>query len=98
LIESIVKSVNNPHPKLNKDDTRRQKLMIPSRHDYQVDFLVNDLTSITRKDFDYLEDQSKVDPRQRPKKQYNHPPDSVMALIYALIAIKHENEWHWVSA
>lgn len=98
LIESIVKSVNNPYPKLNKDDARRQKLMIPSRHDYQVDFLANDLTSITRKDFDYLEDQSKVDPRQRPKKQYNHPPDSVMALIYAHIALKHETDWHWISA
>jgi len=34
------------------------------------------------------------------KKEYNHPPDSVMALIYSLIALKviEETEWHWISA
>ena len=43
------------------------------------------------------EDFTITDPRQRPRKEYNHPPDSVMALIYSIAALKNETEWHWVS-
>ena len=41
-----------------------------------------------------------TDPRQRPKKEYNHPSDSVMALIYGLTALKitEEIKWNWISA
>jgi len=94
LIESFEKTI--PHP-VHLDAKSRQKLIIPSNHDYEVDFLVNDLTSITRKDLSEIEDYTITDPRQKPRKEYNHPPDSVMGLIYALIALKHETEWHWIS-
>ena len=70
--------------------------MIPSKHDYEVDFLTNDLTNLTRKDLSVFEDDTLDDPRQRPRKEYNHPPDSVMALIYALIAVRYDNDIHWV--
>lgn len=97
LIESIEKVV--PHPLFKLDNTKsRPKLMIPSKHDYEVDFLLDDLVSLTRKDLSILENVA-ADPRQRPQKEYNHPLDSVMALIYALISIKSTEltEWHWIS-
>ena len=96
LIESFEKTIL--HPEFNSDKTSRKKLMIPSKHDYEVDFLISDLTSITRKDLSQIEDYTITDPRQKPKKEYNHPPDSVMALIYSMIALEHETQWHWVSA
>jgi hypothetical protein len=97
LIEAFEKSV--PHPVFNLDKKKsRQRLMIPSKHDYEIDSLTADLTSLTRKDLSTVEDSALDDSRQRPRKEFNHPPDNVMALIYALIAVKHEVEWHWVSA
>ncbi len=47
----------------------------------------------------YIRNKS-TDPRQRPKKEYNHPPDSVMALIYSIMALKviEKTRWHWISA
>jgi len=96
LIESFEKTIL--HPEFNSDKTSRQKLMIPCKHDYEVDFLISDLTSITRKDLSQIEDYTITDPRQKPKKEYNHPPDSVMALIYSMIALKNETRWYWVSA
>ena len=96
LVESFEKTIL--HPVFNSDKTNRQQLMIPSCHDYEVGFLVNDLTSITRKDLSKIQDYTITDPRQRPRKEYNHPPDSVMALIYSIAALKNENEWHWASA
>jgi len=96
LIESLEKLV--PHPVFQLDKNRsRLRLMIPSRHDHEIDFLIDDLTSITRKDLAQV-DITKTDPRQRPRKEYNHPADSVMAIIYAMISLKHEPAWHWISA
>ena len=95
LIESFEKTIL--HPEFNSDKKSRQQLIIPSKHDYEVDFLISDLTSITRKDLSQIEDYTITDPRQKPKKEYNHPPDSVMALIYSMIALEHETRWNWVS-
>jgi hypothetical protein len=74
------------------------KLIIPTKHDYETDFLCNELISISRKDVVTLD--KITDPRQKPKKEYNHPPDSVMSLIYSVIALKvvEETKWNWVSA
>lgn len=98
LIESMEKVVSHPvYP--YTDSKKRPKLMIPSRNDYEISFLLNDIAGITRKDLKILED-SVLDPRQRPRKEYNHPPDSVMAVIYALVSfkVKEESEWYWISA
>ena len=97
LIATLEKSIPNPNY-LGDAKKARQQLIIPSKHMHEVDFLVNDLTAITRKDLDEIADYVKEDGRQRATKVYNHPPDSVMAIIYALTALKHEVRWNWVSA
>ena len=101
-IEFLIESMENfvYHPQFLSEKTKsRAKLMIPSKHDYEVNFLLEDLYNITRKD---IQDLEKVisDPRQRPRKEYNHPPDSVMALIYGIVALKVKSQsvWHWISA
>jgi len=40
------------------------------------------------------------DPRQHPKKEYNHPPDLVMSLIYGIVALKVKDltKWYYISA
>jgi len=87
------------HPSFQSEKTKsRPKLMIPSEHDYEVNFLLDDMYNITRKDI--RNSDLILDPRQRPRKEYNHPPDSVMALIYAIVAIKvkEQKRWRWISA
>jgi len=62
------------------------QLIIPMKNDWECDFLVNDFCDITRKDLDKTNMEiSKDDPRQKAKKEYNHPKDVVMAIIYCMI-------------
>ena len=101
-IEFLIESMENKvyHPEFASDKSKsRAKLMIPSKKDYEIDFLLKDLSNITRKDLHNL-DKIISDPRQSPRKEYNHPPDSVMALVYGIAAlkVKAQSEWYWVSA
>ena len=82
-----------PHP--NKDYPR-SKLLIPFHVDreYETDWLVSELTSITRKDLSKKE----IDPRQNAKKEFNHPKDSMMSIIYGLVGLEQDTEWYWISA
>jgi hypothetical protein len=99
-IESLLETMQHfvYHPNFPNEKTKsRAKLMIPSKFDYEIDFLLDDMYNITRKDIDDSEIIS--DPRQHPRKEFNHPPDSVMALIYALTAlnVKNKTRWNWIS-
>lgn len=65
------------------------KLMIPSKVERHVDFLVDDCTAILRKDLS----STHADTRQRTRREFNHPRDSVMAIIYATKALEIEQRW-----
>lgn len=81
-----------PHPAyLEADDefqakVSRMKLAIPYADEWKVDHLIKDFTSITRKDIE--EDITAVKPigSQKYKKEYNHPPDTVVSLIHCFVA------------
>ncbi len=95
LIDSMQKKI--PHPLYKTDETKsRCRLMIPSRYDNVVSFLLDDLTSITRKDLSELEDAID-DKRQSPRKEFNHPADSVMSIVYGIVSLKHveKSYWNW---
>jgi len=66
--------------------------MIPSKIDYETDWLLDELCSITRKDLELNQDSEKEDPRQKARKEFNHPPDSVMSIIYCLVADENYDE------
>ena len=65
--------------------------IIPHFYDYETDFLLDDMTSITRKDLDEVQEVRVEDPRQKAMKMYNHPSDSVMSLIYCIVAGQNYN-------
>lgn len=94
-VEELIGIINRT---ISYNNHKCTKLIIPAKHDYETGFLCDDLISVTRKDLANLD--KITDPRQRPKKEYNHPPDSAMALIYSIMALKaiEETEWNWISA
>ena len=84
------------HPRRADESSRRSRLLIPFHVDreYETDWLVSDFTSVTRKDLG----RKDLDPRQNAKKEFNHPKDSVMSIIYALVGLEQDTEFHWISA
>jgi len=71
------------HPtRAHEDLCKVPMFMIPHFYDWQVDFLMDDLCSTTRKDLDVVQEVKVEDPRQKAKKEFNHPTDSMMSLIY----------------
>jgi len=81
------------HPNFPEDKTfNRPKLMIPYENDYDVDFLIKDLCATTRKDLEQDSDLVVEDPRQQAKKEFNHPADSMMSLIYCFTADENFDE------
>jgi hypothetical protein len=91
LIDMLESRVSHPTRPLEQT-LRKPKLMIPFKDEYYVDWLVKDFTGITRKDLKET-DSFHVDPRQQPRKEFNHPKDSVMAIIYAKKALELNLGW-----
>jgi hypothetical protein len=90
FVDFIGMMVAHPmHP--YEDKYRKTSFMIPHFHDWQTDFLMDDMTSITRKDLEEVQEVKVEDPRQRAMKMFNHPPDSVMSIIYCLVAGQNYN-------
>ena len=87
---------SRPHPNRSDDSSIRSRLMIPfsAEKEYETDWLVPDLTSVTRKDLS----KKQFDVRLNAKKEFNHPKDSMMSMIYGLVGLEQNNEWIWVSA
>lgn len=87
FVDFIGTSVFHPlYP--NNEKTSRKKFMIPNSEPWRVDWLIKDFTSITRKDLERDQLALVEDSRQHPKKEFNHPLDSVMSIIYCLVADK----------
>jgi len=91
FVDFILQMVAHP-TRPTEDLWRRTKFMIPAKNDWETDFLVNDFTAITRKDLEEIQEVRIEDPRQKPRKEFNHPPDSVMSIIYCLVASNNYDE------
>lgn len=103
FIDMLDRQIHHPDF-INGQEDYRPQLIIPFKDELKVLAepmnLLNDFTSITRKDLALIEDVETVDPRQHPKKEFNHPPDSVMAILYSIVATDNfeSSQWKWVSA
>ena len=90
------------HPIYSSGKNQVPKLMIPYHKDkeWETDWLVTDFTDITRKDLVEASEEAEhlIDKRTRARKEFNHPKDSTMSVIYAKLGIEQEREWSWVSA
>jgi len=80
------------HPKRPDEKWKRPKFIIPMKNDYETDWLLDDFCAITRKDLEQSPDIEKDDPRQKARKEFNHPRDSVMSIIYCLVADENYDE------
>ena len=90
FIDFVGMSVSHPiYPREEK--FKKMMFMIPHFFDYQTDFLMDDMTSITRKDLEEVQEVIVEDPRQKAMKTFNHPPDSVMSIIYCIVAGQNYN-------
>ena len=90
-----------PHPdKPFEEDYTRLRFMIPNHPDSQqyLDFIYNDWTSLVRVDMpETLEEDISADPKQKKRKQFSHPADSLIACVLALQCRKVRQGWNWVN-
>ncbi len=89
-----------PDPEhLYDPDRRKPKLMFPANpySKQRIDFIYKDLTDLTRKDLSDKIDEQEEDPRQYARKEFNHPKDSLMAMIYAIKSLGIKQYWNYVS-
>ena len=94
-IQNFIDFIGNfiAHPtRSSEEELKRTQFIIPHKLDYEIDYLMDDFCSITRKDLEEIQEVRVEDPRQRAKKEYNHPPDSVMSIIYCMVADKNFDE------
>ncbi|MHA2092847.1 MAG: hypothetical protein ACW98K_18530, partial [Candidatus Kariarchaeaceae archaeon] len=98
FVDLMSVEVNDPEDPYNLDK-RRPKLIFPAEpySKQKINFIYNDLTNLTRKDLSDKIDEDEEDPRQKARKEFNHPKDSLMAMIYAIQALKIKNEYNWVG-
>ncbi len=68
------------------------KLMIPYKNNWETDWLIKDWVKLTRKDLEKQQEGEVEDGRQRVRKEFNHPPDSMMALIYCMVGDNNYDE------
>jgi hypothetical protein len=75
------------HPtRPTEEDLKRTIYMIPGQLDYEIDYILDEWPSLTRKDLAENPEDAKEDGRQNVKKEYNHPPDSLMSQVYTFVA------------
>lgn len=105
LVDEFIDTMEKIIPNKKFPDTEtmtysRPQLMIPFGKEYEVEWLINDFTAITRKDLALVEDIAVVDPRTSPRKEYNHPRDSVVAIALAMQGTNRfdSQKWYWISA
>ncbi len=90
FIDFIGMKVSHPlYP--NEEKFKQMMFMIPHFYDWQTDFLMDEMTNITRKDLDEVQEVITEDPRQRAMKLFNHPQDAVMSIIYCLVGAQNYN-------
>jgi len=91
---------NVMHPNyMNIKPSLRPKLIIPYKIQDDVDWLIDDWVQLMRKDLPKLGEVIEADNRTTPRKEYSHPPDSMMACIYSVLGAYHKKgaEWFYIS-
>lgn len=86
--------IREPWRELTREDTPVPipKLMIPFAKNWETDWLVKEWVKLTRKDLEKVQEGDIEDGRQRNRKEFNHPPDSMMALIYCMVGDNNYDE------
>jgi hypothetical protein len=99
MVDIINRKVKHPEYEGIQKGLRPQ-LIIPFKNEHETDWLINDFTALVRKDLVEVDDVPQLDKRKRALMEFNHPRDSLMAMIYAVQASDRfqGSKWNWVSA
>jgi hypothetical protein len=99
MVDIIGRKVKHPKYLGHKEELRPQ-LIIPYKNQYETEWLINDFIALTRKDLLEIDDVPTVDGRRMARMEFNHPRDSLMAMIYAVQASDRfqGSKWEWISA
>jgi len=73
--------------------------MIPNHPDSRelLDHIYHDWTSLTRIDMPETLEEDEVNKKQKVKKLFSHPSDSMVAVILALQTRKVRQGWSWIK-
>ncbi|MDH3834810.1 MAG: hypothetical protein OES34_11735 [Nitrosopumilus sp.] len=75
------------HPVHPEDDTLKKPMyMIPGKNDYEIDFILKEWPKLTRVDLLENPEDEETNKKQNVKKEFSHPPDSLMSQIYTFVA------------
>jgi len=89
-----------PHPdKPFEEEYQRTRFMIPNHPDSRelLDHIYHDWTSLTRIDMPETLEEDEVNKKQKVKKLFSHPSDSMVAVILALQTRKVRQGWSWIK-
>ena len=75
--------------KETQENFARSKLAIPYGNQWMVTPLINDMTAIERTDIEADILVTKAITSQSPKKEYNHPADSVVSMTNCFVESNH---------
>ena len=75
------------HPKYSTNEKlKRPVYIIPGRNDYEIDFILKEWPKLTRTDLAENPEDSDENRKQNVRKEFSHPPDSLMSQIYTFVA------------
>src|SRR3989304_1636020 len=89
-----------PHPDNPfVEDYQRLRFMIPNHPDSrsQIDFIFHDWVQLVRVDLPEELEKEEIDKRTFARKQFSHPSDSLISVIYSLQGSKIKQGFHWVT-
>jgi hypothetical protein len=82
LFGQFVAHPNKPHD----DSLKRPVYIIPGKNDYEIDFILKEWPKLTRVDLAENPEDEEENKKQNVKKEFSHPPDSLMSQIYCFVA------------
>lgn len=75
------------HPLYPSDESLKKPVyIIPSKNDYEIDFILTEWPKLIRVDLLENPEDEEENRKQNVKKEFSHPPDSLMSQIYCFVA------------
>ena len=99
IIDDMIHEIQTTIPDEKYPDEQslyRSSFMVPTDDFDKVFYLVDDFTNISIKSHTTDLESNKPNPNQSPKREYNHIPDTVMAILYCMIARDNHNPMDYV--
>ena len=75
------------HPLYPQNESLKKPVyIIPAKNDYEIDFILKEWPKLTRVDLAENPEDEEENKKQNVRKEFSHPPDSLMSQIYTFVA------------